>query len=183
MGKRPLSSYGTNETVIAVNDRDEELSQIDKAEAHRSPGILHRAVSLCLYDSNRMRLLLQKRSSSKYHFAGRWSNAACSHPRPDESGEAAVRRAARNELRVELENLRYSGQFCYRATDEQSGLVEWELDHVFLATAAGEVIPNPSEIDTIEWTRLDSEGMPRMVGRLVTPWFNSVIDTCRSYWM
>ena len=45
-------------------------------QAVHSAGLLHRAFSVFLLDP-RGRLLLQRRAISKYHFAGRWSNACC----------------------------------------------------------------------------------------------------------
>ena len=72
-------------------------------------GLLHRAFSVFLFDSNN-RLLLQQRASEKITFPDMWTNTCCSHPLgvPGETGnelEAAVqgvRRAAQRKLNQEL---------------------------------------------------------------------------------
>src|SRR5687768_11014748 len=83
--------YNMSEQVILVNERDEETGAMEKMEAHRS-GTLHRALSVFIFNSEG-KWLLQKRASNKYHSGGLWTNACCSHPRPDEdTATAAVRR-------------------------------------------------------------------------------------------
>lgn len=72
-------------------------------------GLLHRAFSVFLFDSQN-RLLLQQRASEKITFPDMWTNTCCSHPLgvPEETGaelEAAVqgvRRAAQRKLDQEL---------------------------------------------------------------------------------
>lgn len=72
-------------------------------------GLLHRAFSVFLFDSQN-RLLLQQRASEKITFPDMWTNTCCSHPLgiPGETGaelEAAVqgvRRAAQRKLNHEL---------------------------------------------------------------------------------
>jgi isopentenyl-diphosphate delta-isomerase len=72
-------------------------------------GLLHRAFSVFLFDSQN-RLLLQQRASEKITFPDMWTNTCCSHPLgiPGETGvglEASVqgvRRAAVRKLDHEL---------------------------------------------------------------------------------
>jgi len=72
-------------------------------------GLLHRAFSVFLFDSQN-RLLLQQRASEKITFPDMWTNTCCSHPLgvPGETGaelDAAVqgvRRAAQRKLGHEL---------------------------------------------------------------------------------
>lgn len=72
-------------------------------------GLLHRAFSVFLFDSQN-RLLLQQRASEKITFPNMWTNTCCSHPLgiPGETGaelDAAVqgvRRAAQRKLDQEL---------------------------------------------------------------------------------
>lgn len=71
------------DTCILVNEADDILGSASKAEAHRfNPkqphGLLHRAFSVFLFDSQK-RLLLQRRADSKITFPGVWTNTCCSH--------------------------------------------------------------------------------------------------------
>ena len=71
-----------DEKVILVDNNDEILGYMNKLELKK--GLLHRAISVFIFNkSNEM--LLQRRSQSKYHTPGLWSNTACSHPRKNES--------------------------------------------------------------------------------------------------
>ena len=71
-------------------------------------GLLHRAFSVFLFDSNN-KLLLQQRAHEKITFPDMWTNTCCSHPL-DEPGETGVgaqaiegaKRAAQRKLEHEL---------------------------------------------------------------------------------
>jgi isopentenyl-diphosphate delta-isomerase len=122
-----------HDAVVLVDPLDNERGILDKMTAHSGEGQLHRAISVCLFDAS-ARALLQRRATTKYHFAGRWSNACCTHPRPGEAPSAAAERRVVEELGVPIVRLTHCGSFVYRAADPASGLVEWELDHVFAAS-------------------------------------------------
>src|SRR3978361_1471975 len=72
-------------------------------------GLLHRAFSVFLFDSEN-RLLLQQRATEKITFPDMWTNTCCSHPLgiPGEGGStleaavAGVKRAAQRKLDQEL---------------------------------------------------------------------------------
>jgi isopentenyl-diphosphate delta-isomerase len=137
-----------DDAVILVDDRDNPLGTASKLDAHRGDGLLHRAFSVFVFDSAR-RLLIQKRSAAKYHFAGVWANTCCSHPRPGESVEEAAHRRLREEMGFDCALVkRFS--FVYRAVSP-NGMVEHELDHVLTGTFPGVVVPNPNEVQEWEW--------------------------------
>ena len=68
-----------SEAVIVVDENDVQIGPASKVAAHHQAGILHRAFSVLLFDSNN-RLLLQKRADDKVTFPGVWANSCCSHP-------------------------------------------------------------------------------------------------------
>lgn len=78
------------------------MTNIDK-------GLLHRAFSVFLFDSQN-RLLLQQRATEKITFPDMWTNTCCSHPLgiPGEGGSdlptavEGVKNAARRKLDHEL---------------------------------------------------------------------------------
>jgi len=79
------------EEVILVNELDIPQGSMEKMEAHRR-ALLHRAFSVFIVNSQG-EMLLQQRAPEKYHSAGLWTNACCSHPRPGEdTRQAALRR-------------------------------------------------------------------------------------------
>ena len=65
----------------------------------------------------------------------------------------------------------------YAAMDLHSGLAERELDHVLVGTLAGEVAPDPNEIDELCW--VDCEQLVQDVGdrpERYTPWFRLMLE-------
>ncbi|HRV31587.1 MAG TPA: isopentenyl-diphosphate delta-isomerase, partial [Kiritimatiellia bacterium] len=85
------------EQVILVDEADREIGSMEKVAAHKNGGTRHRAFSVFVFDEQG-RWLLQQRAAGKYHFAGLWTNACCSHPRPGETTEAAAHRRLVEEL-------------------------------------------------------------------------------------
>ena len=76
--------------VVLVNSEDQDIGEMEKMQAHQK-GVLHRAFSVFLFNSNGD-TLLQKRASSKYHSPNLWTNSCCSHPRKDEGVVDAANR-------------------------------------------------------------------------------------------
>src|SRR6185503_16709121 len=121
------------QTVILVNEKDEVTGTAEKMEAHEK-GLLHRAFSIFVFNS-RGEVLMQQRAPGKYHSAGLWTNACCSHPRPGEKTEEAARRRLREELGFETA-LTEIFDFIYRA-EFVNGLAEHEYDHVYVGEYDG----------------------------------------------
>ena len=138
------------ETVILVDADDQEIGVAEKLEAHRR-GLLHRAFSVFILN-DAGELLLQRRSSTKYHSGGLWTNTCCSHPRPTEDVKHAARRRLREEMGIDAE-LSPVFTFLYEA-DLDSGLTEHELDHVLVGRYQGDPNPNPVEVDGWWWAGL-----------------------------
>ncbi|HRZ27249.1 MAG TPA: isopentenyl-diphosphate Delta-isomerase [Spirochaetota bacterium] len=141
-----------SDQLILVDYDNNPTGQSDKLRAHRE-GLLHRAFSVFLFDSQN-RLLIQKRHSDKYHSAGLWSNTCCSHPYPGEDTAVAARRRLREEMGIEC-NISEIFVFHYEARLDGSGLIENEIDHVFVGLYNGPVLFDPVEIEDIRWVAKD----------------------------
>jgi isopentenyl-diphosphate delta-isomerase len=128
--------------VILVNERDEPVGEMEKMEAHRK-AVLHRAFSVFIFNG-RGEMLLQRRAIHKYHSGGLWTNACCSHPRPDEPVYDAAVRRLREELGF-VTMIKPAFQFTYRA-EFDNGLTEHEYDHVFIGQYEGLIHPNREEV-------------------------------------
>lgn len=131
------------EEVVLVNERDEVLGRMEKLEAHRR-GVLHRAFSIFIFHSDGS-LLMQRRTASKYHSGGLWTNTCCGHPRPEEKLLDAASRRLLEEMRIDPP-LTPRFTFTYRA-ELDGGLVEHELDQVYFGTHDGGADPDPLEAD------------------------------------
>jgi isopentenyl-diphosphate delta-isomerase len=160
--------------VVLVDKDAVPIGTAEKLEAHRSPGMLHLAISAFLFD-DQGRLLLQRRSPDKYHFHGLWSNTCCSHPRPGEAALRAGRRRLTEEMGIEAE-LRAAGTFRYRAEDPGTGMVETEIDHVLVGGYEGDPDPDPAEVSQWRWVDLDelAADLVRRPG-VYTPWLRQAL--------
>lgn len=138
------------EYLILVNQDNQEIGQAEKQFAHVE-NLLHRGFSIFLLREDYSQMLLQQRAFSKYHSAGLWTNACCSHPRPGESILAAGRRRLQEELGIESE-LKDLGWFHYNA-HFANGLSENEIDHVLLGTLPYhvDVKINDTEVAAYRW--------------------------------
>jgi isopentenyl-diphosphate delta-isomerase len=168
-----VSPHDEVELVTLVDAEDRTLGSCGKIAAHRT-GMLHRAFSILITNPDG-ELLLQRRASRKYHFAGCWSNACCGHPRPCEGTLAAARRRLAEELGVVVPLNRVS-ELRYRAVDSVSGLIEHEYLHVFWGEFAGELRPNPDEVGAFRW--MPPDGVRRVLARCpdaFTPWFELLV--------
>ncbi|MFN8247448.1 MAG: isopentenyl-diphosphate Delta-isomerase [Ferruginibacter sp.] len=128
--------------VILVDERDVQVGTMEKLEVHQK-ALLHRAFSIFIFNS-KGEMLLQQRAANKYHSAGLWTNACCSHPQPGEDTLAAA------QLRLEMEmgivtTIQKAFEFTYR-TSFDNGLTEYEFDHVFVGEYDGQIVPNQDEV-------------------------------------
>lgn len=167
-GPHPLQ-----DSVVLVDTADRPLGTAAKLDAHREP-VLHRAFSVFVFDPQGS-LLLQQRARGKYHSGGLWTNTCCGHPRPGEDTAAAAERRLREEMGIACA-LRHAGWFVYRA-DVGAGLVEHELDHVFVGFSEREPHPDPAEV--AGWRRVAAADLRRELddrpGRF-TVWFPRALD-------
>src|SRR3546814_15257016 len=98
--------------LILVNEQDEVTGHGEKMDVHRK-GLLHRAFSVLIAD-DAGRLLLQQRATEKYHSAGLWTNACCSHPLRSADTVSAAHRRLQEELGFEC-GLTFAFKFIYPA--------------------------------------------------------------------
>ncbi len=144
-----------DDLLILVDVLDRQIGTASKLRAHVD-GLLHRAFSVVLVrrHGDAWEILLTKRAEGKYHSAGLWTNACCSHPRAGESLDEAVPRRLKEELGIEGVDCREVGSFVYRHVFAD-GLSEYEYDHTFVAAYDGEVHPDPTESSDARWVSED----------------------------
>ena len=159
--------------VVLVDEKDNEIGTEDKLAAHKE-GELHRAFSIFVFNSKK-ELLLQKRSSEKYHSSELWSNTCCGHPGKGKD----INNEARNRLNEEMGfdcHLEEKLSIIYKVKLE-NGLTEHEYDHVFFSKYDNNPKPNPNEVLEWKWMslkelKLDIESNPSKY----TAWLRIIID-------
>ncbi len=179
---RTLKRSDAKDLVVLVDPNDNEIGICEKLPAHTA-GLLHRAISVFIFDSAG-RLLLQQRAPGKYHCGGSWANSCCSHPYPAESAAEAAKRRCEEELGLKVDVVG-GGTLHYRA-DVGSGLIENELVHLYWAVTDAVCRPDAGEIASIQWVDLHE----LMTGRsgledMLTPWLTIYLREIGSklqYW-
>jgi isopentenyl-diphosphate delta-isomerase len=147
----------SEELLIAVDERDRPVGPRSRASCHRGQGLLHRALSVYLFDRD-LRLLLQRRSIHKPLWPSYWANSCCSHPRWGEVTADAAHRRIGEELGLSV-SVEHVFSFQYHARFEEQG-AEHEFCHVFAGIAQQPAQPDPREVQDcafVEPARLDEE--------------------------
>ncbi|MCL1674948.1 isopentenyl-diphosphate Delta-isomerase [Elizabethkingia meningoseptica] len=164
------------EKVVLVTPNDEVLGLMEKIQAHKN-GLLHRAFSVFLFN-NEGKMLLQQRSSNKYHSPDQWTNACCSHPRENETYLDAAIRRVNEELGINCQ-LEEKFHFIYKA-DVGQGLWEHELDRVFIGEYNGEYRLNPDEVSAIRFVTLEElDHEVAQQPEMFTEWFKIILKEYR----
>lgn len=144
------------EKVVLVNEKDKKLGLMGKLEAHQDGGHLHRAVSVLLYRVNGkgVEVLLQKRGKKKPLWPMFWSNTVCTHPRDGESYEACGVRRLREEMGIDVREikLRFLFKLLYRSSYNEE-LSEHELDGVLVGEWNGEPRLVKDEVEDCMWLK------------------------------
>ena len=161
------------EYVVLVDEQDNAIGTMEKQQAHVE-GVLHRAFSIFIFNSEK-KLLLQKRASSKYHCGGLWTNTCCSHPRETENIQDAALRRLHEEMGMQCE-LNAIFSFVYKAEFE-NGLTEHEFDHVFFGQSDQTPELNLEEVEDYRYIGLSElQEEIKEAPQNFTPWFLIALD-------
>ncbi|WP_177732723.1 isopentenyl-diphosphate Delta-isomerase [Flavobacterium inviolabile] len=168
----------TEERVILVNEKDEQIGLMPKMEAHEK-AVLHRAFSVFILNADN-EIMLQQRAQHKYHSPLLWTNTCCSHQREGETNIQAGVRRLREEMGFTAE-LKELFSFIYKAPFD-NGLTEHELDHVMIGyyNAAPEI--NPEEVESWKWMSIEAVKEDMEVHPdIYTVWFKIIFDKFYHY--
>ncbi|KPP67405.1 isopentenyl-diphosphate Delta-isomerase 1-like [Scleropages formosus] len=191
-----------SEMCILTDGDDRRIGADTKKNCHLNSnidkGLLHRAFSVFLFNSEE-KLLLQQRSDAKITFPGCFTNTCCSHPlhtsmELEEQDAIGVRRAAQRRLQLELgipteqatpEEMIYLTRIHYKA--QSDGIWgEHEIDYILVMQKDVELSPDPNEIKSHCYvTKEELKDMLRRAekGELkITPWFGLIAETFLFQW-
>ncbi|KAI9679419.1 MAG: isopentenyl-diphosphate delta-isomerase idi1 [Caeruleum heppii] len=191
-----------DEVCIVLDENDKPIGSASKKTCHLmkniDQGLLHRAFSVFLFDSQN-RLLLQQRASEKITFPDMWTNTCCSHPLgiPGETGDelesavVGVRRAAQRKLhhelgikaaQVPLDQFRFLTRIHYKApSDGKWG--EHEVDYILFIKADVELDVNPNEVRDVKYVAADQlKAMFEDNSLRFTPWFKLICHSLLFEW-
>jgi isopentenyl-diphosphate delta-isomerase len=138
-----------NESVVLLDEEGNQLGVADKVAVHHDQTPLHLAFS-CYVFNGAGQFLLTRRAESKRVFPGVWTNSCCGHPAPGEAMPEAVRRRVRQELGIELGDLRLIlPRFRYQA--RMNDVLENEMCPVYAGYSASVLNPDATEVAEASW--------------------------------
>ncbi len=159
-------------------------------------GLLHRAFSVFLFDSQN-RLFLQQRSDEKITFPSCFTNTCCSHPlytASEMNGVEGAKYAARRKLEhelgipldsIDLDQLKFITRIHYLAPSD--GIWgEHEIDYIFFYKGNVTLKPNPNEVKSIRYVtqselkQLFEDAANNKIQ--MTPWFQLIVETFLYKW-
>lgn len=168
----------TEEQVILVNEKDEQIGLMPKLEAHEK-AVLHRAFSVFILNEKN-EIMLQQRASHKYHSPLLWTNTCCSHQREGETNIQAGTRRLYEEMGFSAD-LKELFHFIYKAPFD-NGLTEHELDHVMIGYYNDAPEINPDEVESWKWMCIeDVKNDMQSHPEIYTVWFKIIFDEFYHY--
>ena len=188
------------EFVILVDENDKVIGKETKKASHKTKaiaeGMLHRAFSVMLFNSEGQ-LLLQQRAGDKITFPYMFANTCCSHPlyveeELIEENAMGVKNAAVRKLENELgitelsvDDLVFTTKIQYEAAQDAEW-AEHEVDWLLIAKKDVEIVPNPSEVNSVRY--VSKEDLQHMFKEMeegkifIAPWFQLICETFLFKW-
>ena len=148
---------------------DGHLQPVEKLAVHQR-GLKHLAVSVFLMSGEMV--LLQKRSSAKYHTPGLWANTVCTHPFVGERAYDCAHRRLEDELGVTGVEVSHCQTVEYRAT-VGGGLTEHEVVDIFVGKTRTDIpiTLDPTEVSDVRWVSFDALALEiAETPQKFTPW-------------
>jgi len=191
-----------NEEMILIDRDDKPIGNETKKNCHLleniNKGMLHRAFSVFLFDTNN-RLLLQQRSIHKITYPNHWTNTCCSHPlhikeeMDPKNNQRGIKVAAKRRINYELgikesqlktDSINYITRIHYKAENVPNDGIfgEHEIDYILFIKGDYELQPNPNEVKAVRYVsmyelkELLAEEMNPNSGVLLTPWFKLISE-------
>jgi len=164
------------EMLILVDSKDNAIGTATRKECHAGNGKLHRAFGIFLFNSKNQ-LFIQKRSENKKLWPGHWDISVASHVRPDETYETAAKRRLKEELGVEVSDLKKECAFKYFAKHKDGKGSENEMCAILSCRFDGKINPNTYEISESKFADLDElkESIKGDVEKF-TPWLKIALN-------
>jgi isopentenyl-diphosphate delta-isomerase len=142
-----MGKEDTSEMIALVDEKDRIVGYENKLKVHQE-GLLHRAFSVVVINS-KGQWLLHRRALDKYHSGGSWTNACCSHLTNGDAMAQASKKRLLGEMGIDAQP-EFVTSFHYRA-EFDNGLIENEIDHVYMVRWDGDPDPDPAEVMDWKW--------------------------------
>lgn len=164
---------GEKEILDVVDENDDVVGKASKVACHIDNSLIHRGVTLLLYDSSN-RVFLTKRRENKAEYPGVLDASVASHVRSGESYEQCTERELREELGISGVELKKVGKFdCFTASER-------EIETIFACKFDGELVLG--EAASGKFYTLKEAGDAIAFGN-ATPWLEGSWKLFKQFWL
>jgi isopentenyl-diphosphate delta-isomerase type 1 len=125
---RTVRDRGAAELFDLVDEQGAVIGRASRAECHRDPRLIHRAVHVFVYN-RRGELFLQQRSPDKDIQPGMWDTSVGGHVALGETPEAAMRREMAEELGLRGVEVHLLHHYLWRTPVETELVWTWRCTH------------------------------------------------------
>jgi len=140
------------EELLIVNIQDRILGKGSKTEIHSEKGILHRAITVFIFNK-RSELLITKRSDKKRLWPNIWESSCSTHVHKGETYEQSGEKRLQQELGFSCP-LKFLFKFKYKAKYKHIG-IENEICGLLFGRYNKEILPNSKEIKDYKWISIN----------------------------
>jgi len=139
--------------IIIVDKDDNVLKKESKEKAHLKDGIMHRAITIFIFN-DKNQLLITKRSKFKKLWPLVWESSCSTHPYEDETYIQSGERRLPQELNLSCQ-LKPLLKFIYKSNYKNKGS-ENELCSLLLGKYDGTIKPSWKEVANFKWISLEN---------------------------
>ena len=166
-----------NEQILIVNGNDQVVGQDTRENVHFGNGILHRAITIFIFNDKK-EILLTKRSFSKKLWPDFWDTSCSTHVLQNEAYEQAGERRLYDELGFSCK-LKLISKFQYQAKFKNIGS-ENEICALLIGNYAGDINPNSDEISNYKWIGI--EQLKNEINNAdISPWLKIAFEKYLGY--
>lgn len=130
----------TTEWLPIVDEEGKITGKVIRSEAHKNKMYLHPVIHVHIVNL-KGELFLQKRAANKLVMPGKWDTAVGGHIAWGETIEQAIQRETKEELGIELQQVKFLGKYVWESD------IERELVYVFISQWNAPFIINKKEVE------------------------------------
>lgn len=141
----------TKEFLDVIDEENNVLGKEPRSKVHRK-GLKHRGVYVLIFNS-KDKIFIQKRSEKKKIAPLKWDLSLGEHPKSEETIRKAAKRGAKEELNIELKNLKLIDRVNYY--HNYGKLIDNELEFIFTSEFKGEIEFKDHEVCKGRWITVE----------------------------
>lgn len=161
-----MNPNSDDELLDLVDENDQIIGTVWKREAHQNPKLIHREISVTLFN-NQGEVLLQQRSLQKKNNPGSWQTSCAGHVKSGETPLQAAEREVREEIMRSPVELTF---FQKRYKQHENKEARFFYVYYGFIDKDTDLTPHPLEVAQLKWVKLleFNEAIKHLKGMVIT---------------